>query len=321
MTPQPERIERAGRVWSIKPHRLRFVLGDRLLAAVPTPAAFLEAPIETLERDPAHLLAALAHMPAPVDALVLASHPLPAPDWLPPRVAGVLIAVPSRHAHSMIALGAGAAAYRATMPRKRRHEIDRKHRRFAEAVGAPAQVRLHRTPEEVARFFEMVAPLARATYQARLLKVGLPLDPAFRAEALAQAAADDVRAFTLQIGAQTAAFGFCRAHRARIEYQYTGYDPAHRALSLGVLLLDQMLDALFAEARFDTMDMGHGDAQYKREFATRSFDCATLLVYRDTPRNRALLGCHRALEAVSARALGAIERAGLKQRLKRWLRS
>ena len=314
------RIEQGGVVWSLKPHRLRFVLGDRLIAAVPTPAAFLETPVERLGSDPAPLIASLDAMPRPVQALVLPSHPLPAADWRPTQDRGALIAVSSRHAHSMIELDRGGQAYRAAMPKKRRHEIERKHRRFAEAVGQPAEVRLHRTPDEVARFFEYVTPLARATYQARLLKVGLPLDAAFRAHTREQAAADDIRAFTLDIAGQPAAFGFCRGEGARLSYQYTGYDPGHRALSLGVLLLDRMLDQLFAEGRFTAMDLGHGDAQYKREFATHSFDCATLLVYRNSLRNRALLGAHGAVDRMSERAIGAIEKAGLKQRIKRWMR-
>ena len=314
------RIERGGHPWSLKPHRLRFVLGDRLLTTIATPAAFLEAPVEMLGDDPAALIATLAAMPAPVAALVIPSHPLPTSDWQPPRGAGVLVRMPSRHAHSMIELHMGAEAYRAAMPKKRRHEIERKHRRFAQTVGHPAEVRLFRTPDEVARFLDHVAPLARATYQTRLLKVGLPLDPAFRARTLAQAAADDIRAFALDIEGRAAAFGFCDAQGARLSYQFTGYDPQHRALSLGVLLLDRMLDQLFAEGRFTAMDLGHGDAQYKREFATRSVDCATLLVYRATPRNRALLAAHGGVDRLNASAIEAIEQAGLKQRLKRWMR-
>ncbi len=153
-----------------------------------------------------------------------------------------------------------------------------------------------------------------------MLRAGLPLDPAVRALARIEAAQDRMRAFTIDIGGVPAAFGLCRSKGTRVEYLHTGYNPEHRELSLGVLLLDLMLGALMEERRYDLLDLGHGDAQYKREFATRTLDCATIYAYRPSLRNRMLLAAHAANDRLSASAVGALDAAGLTRTLKRWTR-
>jgi CelD/BcsL family acetyltransferase involved in cellulose biosynthesis len=305
--------------FSRQPLTLPFYLGDWLVAEAQVPAVYLRTHVAELDTDPrVHFKALDRDVSAQV--LVLPSHPVPA-DW--PRLqrtSAMLIYSPSRHAHSLIDISESFSAYLAGRPRKHRHEIDRKVRRYIEATGAPVHCRIYRTPGEVAQFFDVVAPLAAKTYQARLLRRGMPLDERFRLEALRAAAADDVRAAALLVGGRPIAFGFCRAAGDRLDYIHTGYAATARNLAPGYVLLHAMLEHFLAEGRFRLIDLGFGDAQYKRCFATRSLSCATIQVWRRNPRNLALVRAHMACDRVSALAASLLDRAGLKPALKRVLR-
>ncbi len=138
-------LDLGGHVWSLKPHRLRFVFGDRLFASAWTSAAFLETPVERLGDDPRGLLASLAAMPPHVGALVIPSHPVPEGALRVPAGAGALVCVASRHQHALVELAGDHAGFLAAMPRKRRHEIARKHRRFADRIGVVAALAAYRT--------------------------------------------------------------------------------------------------------------------------------------------------------------------------------
>lgn len=306
--------------WQLQPLELRFMIGDWLLSRVRVPAAFLTTHVSRLGDDPGEHLPMLAALGEGVEALVMPSHPVADEPKQFHSNGNVLVYVPSRHDHHTITLDGDMAAYLGARPKKHRHEIVRKLRRFSEITGQQIDCRICRTPDEIAEFFILAEPVARMTYQERLMKVGMPLDEAFRRAAIEAAARDAVRGFLLNVNGQPIAFGYCRAEGDRLEYGYTGYDPGARDLAPGYVLMHRIIEAAFAEGRYNCIDLGYGDAQYKRYFATESRRCATVHVYRNSVRNRVLIAMHRLCNAVSDGTAGALDRLGLKAALKRRLR-
>lgn len=83
----------------------------------------------------------------------------------------------------------------------------------------------------------------------------------------------------------------------------TAFDPLHRALSPGQVLLNGTLDDLFAEG-INRVDFGFGDAYYKRLHATESLEEVTLNLYgRGTAAGLAF-----ALDWMAARTSIAVRR-------------
>ena len=82
-------------------------------------------------------------------------------------------AVQRYHRH-YIAMQGGFDAYLSRFSGKTRSTLRRKRRRFAEADGGALDVRCYRSETEIAKFLTLAGPLARRTYQARLLDAALP---------------------------------------------------------------------------------------------------------------------------------------------------
>jgi CelD/BcsL family acetyltransferase involved in cellulose biosynthesis len=261
------------RAWTAEPHSLR---GPEALETLPPFSA------------------------VPGDVSVLAIQSLPVSATLPTlaRRPDALRYVVAHFNHYSIEIEGTFEDYLARLSGKSRHEMARKVRRFETHAAGKHELREYRTPAEIPEFLQRASALSKATYQERLLDVGLPDDPGFAKELAAAASRDDVRGYILSIGGAPVAYGY----------------------SPGIFLLNGMLKRIHAENRFRVFDFGSGDAQYKRSYATTSRQCATVLQFRRTARNALIISGHRALTAVSDACVRLLKTLGVKDRLKRLLR-
>jgi CelD/BcsL family acetyltransferase involved in cellulose biosynthesis len=175
-------------------------------------------------------------------------------------------------------------------------------------------------PEEMADFLHHAGAVSRQSYQERLLDAGLPNTDAFAREVRQLAAADKLRAYVLFDGELPVSYLYCPADGDVLIYAYLGYDPRYASQSVGTVLQWLALEQLMTEGRFRFFDFTEGQSEHKRLFATHQRQCANVYFLRNTLRNRLLVRLHQASNASSA-ALGRwLERAGLKAKLKRWIR-
>lgn len=284
---------------------LKFQLGARTLFAIP----------RRLVRVPLSLEAALGGGPPALPPLAAEAHgysitSLPA-AWVPGVAKHGLIAF-ERQAYTryFVDLRQGEAAFLAGLSANTRSGIKRKAKKLG---GAGMMIRAYRTPDELAAFHALAAPLAARTYQARLLGSALPADPAFVATMLRQAAADQVRAWLLLIEDRPAAYLYCPADGATLRYDYVGHDPDFAELSPGSVLLFEALKGLLAEGRFGRFDFTEGEGQHKRQFASGGVDCRDLLLLRPTLANRAALTALAAFDGAAARGKALVGRLGLER--------
>ncbi len=137
---------------------------------------------------------------------------------------------------------------------KTRSTLSRKARRLAEQFDGGFTVRSYRSAAEVAEFMAVAGDLSRRTYQARLMQAGLPTGEADIAQAVAAAAANNVRAFLLFAGGQAIAYLYLPIERDVLVYAHLGYDPEFAELSPGTVLHVEAMRALYGESRFRAFD-------------------------------------------------------------------
>jgi CelD/BcsL family acetyltransferase involved in cellulose biosynthesis len=179
--------------------------------------------------------------------------------------------------------------YLAQFSSKTRATLRRKQRKLAELSGGQLDVRCYRTPAELTLFLDAAAPLSRLTYQTRLLDAGLPEDAASRAEMLALAAADRVRAYLLWCDGRALSYLYLPVQAGVIDYAYLGYDPAVASLSPGTVLQLAALEQLYQEGRYRYFDFTEGEGAHKALFGTAAVAAYSCLLLKPGLSNRLLL--------------------------------
>ncbi len=203
---------------------------------------------------------------------------------------------------------------------KTRSTLSRKARRLAEHFDGGFTVRSYRTAAEVAEFMAIAGELSDRTYQARLMQAGLPTDGADIAQAVAAAAADNVRAFLLFAGGRAIAYLYLPVEHDVLVYAHLGYDPDFAELSPGTVLHVEAMRALFDERRFRAFDFTEGDGAHKAQFGRATVACADVLVLRPTLRNRAMLAMMQGIDGAASRGKAMLDRMGLRVRVKALIR-
>lgn len=196
-----------------------------------------------------------------------------------------------------IAMHGGFEDYLANFSGKTRSTLRRKRRRFQKADGGELDLRCYRSEGEIAEFLSLATPLARKTYQARLLDAALPDDAESQREIRGAAARDAVRAFLLFLQGEPVAYLYLPVEGTVLIYAYLGYDPAHADLSPGTVLQMGALEHLFAEQRFTHFDFTEGDGAHKALFGTDSLPCSSFVLLTPQWRNTAALASYAAFES------------------------
>jgi CelD/BcsL family acetyltransferase involved in cellulose biosynthesis len=196
--------------------------------------------------------------------------------------------VRQRYARSYADLTLGFEAWLGALSAKSRSTLKRKARRLAERSGGALDLRLYRSPAEMASFHRDARTLSARTYQERLLGAGLPDGSDALAEMQALARRDCARGWLLFVDGEPVSYLYAPAEGDTLIYAWLGYDPAFADFSPGSVLQLEAMRGLMAEGRFRLFDFTEGDGQHKRQFATGAVDCVDLLLVRPTLANLAI---------------------------------
>jgi CelD/BcsL family acetyltransferase involved in cellulose biosynthesis len=228
---------------------------------------------------------------------------------------------PHQYRRSTIRVVGSFDGYLKAMPPDRRRKIQQKQRRYREACGGRVPVRVFETRGELERFHAEALPLAAKTYQERLFGKGLPKSDAFLDELRTRGDEGRARAYLLD-GPQgeAVAYMYVTFDAGIASYDYCGYDDAFAKISPGVVLQVAVLEDLFARVPGSIFDFGEGETQHKDTFGTESRLCADLYFFPKTARGLELLAGQAIAHGVSRGAVAALERFGLKEKVKRLLR-
>lgn len=304
--------------WQPFDYSLKFHFGEFALAQVKLP---VQRRVFTMDEIKAGVSA--DHLPslsATQQGFLLSNMPTadekptseaPAADWLIYRL--------KTYQRCYIDMSGTFEAYKAKFSSKSRSGINRKIKKFAEESGG-LDMRIYRQPEELDTFFALAGNVSAASYQERLLDCGLPRSTSAIETAKSAAAGDNIRAFLLFSHGQPVSYLYCPVVNSVLKYAYLGYIPESAKLSPGTVLQWLALETLFAEQRFRAFDFTEGDSDHKRFFSTHQIPCKQELLLRPSLRNHCLMGFHTGLQRVSDMSVKTLDRLGLKQLIKRWIR-
>lgn len=303
----------------IRPVPLRFFLGEFKIGETARPLAVIPfsfnrpplGPDDWPGAAPADGTEGYYHPSAPID-----------PD-LPvfARRDGYIRYIPQRFHRHYIDLTGSMDDYAATFSGKTRSTLRRKIRKFAELDSDRIDWRAYQTPAEMMDFYDLARRISVKTYQERLLDAGLPESEDFRAGMMRLAEAGRVRAYLLFLKGEPVSYLYLPVEEDRLIYAYLGYDPEHARHSPGTVLQWLAVEALFAEGGFRYFDFTEGQGAHKELFGTNSLFCANVFFLKDTARNRRLVRLHRMLTGLSDKMVAFLDRLGVKQTIKKWLRA
>ena len=181
-------------------------------------------------------------------------------------------------------------------------------------------VRRFSQPSDLDEYFRDAEAVASKSYQ-RGIGVGVQDDPAHRLRAGLTSERGWFRAYVLYLDGAPVAFCGGESYKGRFYYGIPGYDPAFRDYRVGSYILVRMIGDLCADDTVAVLDLGPGDAEYKRRFGDTSWQEADVHLF--APRARpivinvlrtGILTTNDAVAAV-ARSLGIV--GSVKQRWRR----
>jgi CelD/BcsL family acetyltransferase involved in cellulose biosynthesis len=275
-----------------------------LKSASPLPDLSLN-PLPPLENADGYLLKGL---PAPID-----------PAFAQPRPSWVSMTLREYPRH-LVDLTSSFEAYLAKFSGKTRSTLKRKLRKFEEISGGTLDWKEFRNPEELNSFFPLAREISIKTYQERLLGQGFPDTRAFREEVLARAARGAVRAYILSLKERPVSYLFLPVEEGTASYAYLGYDPAYAEHSPGTVLQLLALERMFADPSLTLFDFTEGAGAHKQLFATRTENCADLLILKPGSKTVLIARTQRAFARAEARLAWVLERLGIKRNLKLFMR-
>lgn len=204
---------------------------------------------------------------------------------------------------------------------KSRHNLARSVRHFLARDPRRNGCEIYTQPDEMARFQSEATAVSQHTYQTRLLGAGFRSDADYLQGMVAAAERGDARGYLLRDSERAIAFAWCRRKGNSLVYDTIGYLPECAKLSPGSVLLYLILQDLFNNRRYAMLDFGPGEAQYKSMFGTGQYTFEDVYLFRRTMRHHLLVSAHYRLGNLSSSAGAALERLGLKKKVKKLIRS
>lgn len=175
----------------------------------------------------------------------------------------------------------------------------------------------------VDRLLADLESIAKLTYQ-RGLDAGFATTTLQRSLIELGAARGWFRAYLLYIDDVPSAFWQGWVHRRTYISSSTGYRPELAEHRLGIYLLGRVIEDLCNDVDVDRLDFGFGDADYKRQYATDSFDEQDVLIFAPTFRGARTAFVREAWSRANLLATNVAAASGadrwLKRSWRRWLR-
>lgn len=222
--------------------------------------------------------------------------------------------------HYRLALPESFEAFLTTRSRKTRKGIRQTLKQVEDAFGQEMSIEVIRDVSEAERMFDALDQVATNTYQ-RGLGVGFVNSPEQRALIESALARGLYRAYILRISGRPVAFWTAWDYRGTIFIHTTAYEPDYASFSVGVYLLVKVIEDLCGDDRIETIDFGHGEAPYKRQFGSESSVETDLYVFGPTVKSVAIKLTRASIAATDRGARRVAAATGKSDSLKRvWRR-
>jgi Acetyltransferase (GNAT) domain len=192
--------------------------------------------------------------------------------------------------------------------RQYRNRIIKRH-------GERIELRRYRELSTIERMMEEIEGVASKTYQ-RGIGVGFAMTEAIRRRLQYAAEMGWFVGYVLYLDGQPSAFWTGTTYKRTFVSEFTGFDPKLGYYHPGMFLLLRMIEDFCSENSVDTIDFGHGDADYKRKFGTEMISEATINIFAPTLEGARLAFLHNSTMLVSHLARRALGTFGATDHLK-----
>jgi CelD/BcsL family acetyltransferase involved in cellulose biosynthesis len=222
--------------------------------------------------------------------------------------------------HRRLELADSYEAFLRSRSKSSRESAKRYRKKVDRELGDRLELRVYRDPADIDRIFADSEPVAAQTYQ-RALGVALEDTPQQRALIEVGLQRGWFRCYVAYLDGRPIAFWPGYGYDGTFYIGTPGYDPACADLRIGMYLLVRMIDDFCADPTLQAVDYGFGDAEYKRRYATESWEESDIRIFAPRARPVALRLFVTAQGALVRAATAALERAGVFEDLKRgWRR-
>ncbi|MDT3680109.1 MAG: GNAT family N-acetyltransferase [Burkholderiaceae bacterium] len=218
-------------------------------------------------------------------------------------------------------LGADLEAYLSGLASGRRQDLRRSLRRFEREFEGRFEFRSYTEVDELGLMLDAVEPVSARTYQARLRGLSLSRRNHSGREVIEGAKRGIARCYLLSVDGRPVAWRIGFLYRGVYYSHHIGYEPDFERWHPGVVLhLKSVADLSENVGGVRILDMLYGDNEFKRKASNLARTEAHYYLFARTVPGRLthafLSGCDRL-----SRSLGeALERRGLKAKIKRWIR-
>lgn len=306
--------------WHQQQHPFKFMLSDKTLFAIHLPMQVRQCDLDEIMASALSNAPAIESLPADSQGYLIRSLPIEQEQPVLHSTGDYLLYTPSQYQRYYIDLQSSFDTYQKKFSSKTRSTIKRKIKKYEKHCGGDLAWKCYKTPEEMDEFFRLAREVSAKTYQEKLLDEGLPKTREFFEQTLGAAGDDRIRGFILFHGERPVSYLFCPANQGILLYQYQGYGPEYKKLSVGSVLFWLALEAIFAERLFRLFDFTEGESEHKRVYATHGVHCGDVYYLTKSLRNRLLLSAHRGMNGFSEWSGEILDRYGLKSKIKRLIR-
>ncbi|HVJ88475.1 MAG TPA: GNAT family N-acetyltransferase [Labilithrix sp.] len=225
--------------------------------------------------------------------------------------------------HWSIKLPKTFAEYNSSLGSEQRRQFRQREKKLTAATNAPIKVQRVMGADDVASYIREVSAVSKLSWQGRKLGQQIDIDSpaAKRIEEFAKKGW--LRGYLLRTTSpKSEVLAFVVGFQSDGVYYYDtiGYDPQWSSFSPGNLVLYKLIEDLYAHDPVSAVDLGGGDNLYKRIFGNDSYDEQNVFLFRRSPYTRAARATHAAFTHVSTATRVALQRTGLLERARQFLR-
>jgi CelD/BcsL family acetyltransferase involved in cellulose biosynthesis len=296
---------------------IKFVIGSRKLFSVSRELSTISFSLSAILKHPAPESLTINQE---ADGFRILSAPADFVSSLTHRYPDYVVGGYQSYRRFYIDMAGSYGDYLARFSAKTRSGFKRKKRKLVDHFAGAVQIRTYRTQEEIAEFLDHAIPLSQRTYQSRLLDAGLPESDAARAEMMALAEKDAVRAYLLFADGKPVSYLYLPIHDGVISYAFLGYDPEISSFSPGTILQLDALESLFAEGKYRYFDFTEGEGAHKEMFGTHHVEACSFLLLRGSFANRALVTSLNLFDGTTKAAKNFAQRSGALARIRKLLK-
>jgi hypothetical protein len=185
---------------------------------------------------------------------------------------------PLLNPHWAVTLPSSFDEYCKNRSKRIRESTRRVINRIEKKYGADLSIRCFQNEDDIAQAMKDIETVASKTYQ-RGLGVGFHSSNKAVNEWLFAADKKWLRAYVLYLNKQPCAFLTGLSYRNVYFIETLGFDMAYQFYSPGTYLFLQIIKELCADANISCIDMGLGDAEYKRRYCDQKWNDAAVYIY------------------------------------------